>query len=76
MPAQSSRMAQLDGLRGVAAFMIVFYHLDLVYGIGGPFRRAYLYVDLFFLLSGFVLAVSTEKKLNAGISAIQFTWAR
>ncbi len=75
-PAHSSRMAQLDGLRGVAAFMIVFYHLDIVYGIGGPFRRAYLYVDLFFLLSGFVLAVSTEKKLNAGISAIQFTWAR
>ena len=69
-------MAQLDGLRGVAAFMIVFYHIDIVYGIGGPFRRAYLYVDLFFLLSGFVLAVSTEKKLNAGISAIQFTWAR
>ena len=75
-PAHSSRMAQLDGLRGIAAFMIVFYHLDIVYGIGGPFRRAYLYVDLFFLLSGFVLAVSTEKKLNAGISAIQFTWAR
>ena len=75
-PTHSSRMAQLDGLRGVAAFMIVFYHLDIVYGIGGPFRRAYLYVDLFFLLSGFVLAVSTEKKLNAGISAIQFTWAR
>ncbi len=75
-PAHSSRMAQLDGLRGVAAFMIVFYHLDIVYHIGGPFGRAYLYVDLFFLLSGFVLAVSTEKKLATGISAVQFTWTR
>ena len=75
-PTHSSRMAQLDGLRGVAAFMIVFYHLDIVYHIGGPFGRAYLYVDLFFLLSGFVLAVSTEKKLATGIGAVQFTWTR
>jgi len=75
-PAHSPRMFQLDGLRGVAAFMIVFYHLDIVYGIGGPFQRGYLFVDLFFLLSGFVLAVSTEKKLLSGIGAFEFTWAR
>jgi peptidoglycan/LPS O-acetylase OafA/YrhL len=75
-PAQHQRMFQLDGLRGIAAFMIVFYHLDIVYGIGGPFMRGYLFVDLFFLLSGFVLAVSTEKKLRQGIGALEFTWAR
>ena len=75
-PAHSPRMFQLDGLRGIAAFMIVFYHLDLVYRIGGPFVRGYLFVDLFFLLSGFVLAVSTEKKLRTGIGAFEFTWAR
>jgi len=69
-------MFQLDCLRGIAAFMIVFYHLDIVYRIGGPFQRGYLFVDLFFLLSGFVLAVSTEKKLNTGIGAVEFTWAR
>ncbi|MCC6925752.1 acyltransferase [Novosphingobium sp.] len=74
--AHPARMFQLDGLRGVAAFMIVFYHLDIVYGIGGPFQRGYLFVDLFFLLSGFVLAVSTEKKLLSGIGPIEFTWAR
>lgn len=75
-PAHSPRMFQLDGLRGIAAFMIVFYHMDIVYGIGGPFQRGYLFVDLFFLLSGFVLAVSTEKKLLSGIGALEFTWAR
>lgn len=74
--AHHPRMFQLDGLRGVAAFMIVFYHLDIVYRIGGPFQRGYLFVDLFFLLSGFVLAVSTEKKLNTGIGAFEFTRAR
>ncbi len=72
----SGRMVQLDGLRGIAAFMVVFYHMDIVYTMHGPFSRGYLFVDLFFLLSGFVLAVSTEKKLRAGIGAIQFTWVR
>ena len=72
----SARMVQLDGLRGIAAFMVVFYHMDIVYAMGGPFGRGYLFVDLFFLLSGFVLSVSTEKKLSAGIGAIEFTWVR
>lgn len=51
------------GLRGAAALMVVMYHL----GFGAPyllppervidiFRRSYLFVDFFFLLSGFVLA--------------------
>lgn len=75
-PAAHQRMFQLDGLRGIAAFMIVFYHLSIVYGLGGPFARGYLFVDLFFLLSGFVLTVSTEKKLNTGIGAVEFTFAR
>lgn len=74
--AHSPRLFQLDGMRGIAALMIVAYHLDIVYGIGGPFRRGYLFVDLFFLLSGFVLTISTEKKLLSGIGALAFTWAR
>lgn len=75
-PAHSPRMFQLDAFRGIAAFIIVFYHLTIVYRLSGPFERGYLFVDLFFLLSGFVLAVSTEKKLNSGIGAFEFTHAR
>ena len=75
-PAHSPRMFQLDAFRGIAAFIIVFYHLTIVYRLNGPFERGYLFVDLFFLLSGFVLAVSTEKKLNSGIGAFEFTRAR
>ncbi|WP_374531295.1 acyltransferase family protein [Novosphingobium sp.] len=70
------RLSQLDGLRGLAAIVIMLYHLAAVYHTHGPFTRGYLFVDLFFLLSGFVLAVSTEKKLNAGIGAFEFTRAR
>ena len=75
-PAHSPRMFQLDGLRGIAALMIVAYHLDIVYAINGVFQRGYLFVDLFFLLSSFVLTISTEKKLLTGIGALEFTWAR
>ena len=75
-PAHASRLFQLDGLRGIAAVLIMLYHLDIVYRIHGPFSRGYLFVDMFFLLSGFVLAVSTEKKLLAGIGAFEFTKAR
>ena len=71
-----ARLSQLDGLRGLAALVIMLYHASIVYRGHGPFLRGYLYVDLFFLLSGFVLAVSTEKKLNSGIGAFEFTWAR
>ena len=34
--AHSPRMFQLDAFRGIAAFMIVFYHLTIVYRLGGP----------------------------------------
>ena len=56
--------AQLDGLtglRGLAAWLVVFYHIQS--GIGGwmpplagaAFAKGYLAVDLFFILSGFVI---------------------
>ena len=77
-PATShgGRLSQLDGLRGLAALVIMLYHTALVFRTHGPFVRGYLLVDLFFLLSGFVLAVSTEKKLNAGVGALEFTGKR
>jgi len=71
-----TRLSQLDGLRGIAALIIMMYHSELVFRAPGPFARGYLYVDLFFMHSGFVLAVSTERKLNAGTGALEFTWSR
>ena len=75
-PKPHGRMSQLDGLRGFAALVIMLYHSEMVFRTHGPFVRGYLLVDLFFLLSGFVLAVSTEAKLNAGVGAIHFTRQR
>lgn len=65
------RLVLLDGLRGVAAIGVVLFHADLGAGAGG-FSRGYLFVDLFFLLSGFVLALSFEPRFAAGLGAGPF----
>lgn len=42
----------LDGLRGIAALMIVIYHTRVITLIGG-----FIAVDIFFVLSGFLITV-------------------
>lgn len=55
------RLTVLDGLRGIASLMIVLYHYPGKYiqpDIYDFFfiRKAYTFVDFFFVLSGFVIA--------------------
>ncbi len=57
------RVPALDGLRGIAALSVMAFHFNIFFlpqaGLSKfvPFlNRAYLAVDLFFLLSGFVMA--------------------
>lgn len=63
--ALPSRFATIDALRGVAAIAVMLFHADL----GGPlaFHGGYLAVDLFFALSGFVIAHSYAGRLDAGM---------
>lgn len=65
----------LTGLRGVAASWVVVYHLHEYDRIGGSFgafvHRGYLAVDVFFVLSGFVMSLSYAHFFAAG-----FTWKR
>jgi peptidoglycan/LPS O-acetylase OafA/YrhL len=55
----------LDGLRGVGAFMVVMRHVP---GFFGPIRvpESFLAVDLFYLVSGFVVAHAYGERLKAG----------
>jgi hypothetical protein len=52
--------ANLEALRGIAALLVVLHHLSLTAGsvLSGvaPLRQGWLFVDLFFVLSGFVIA--------------------
>ena len=63
--------ATLDGLRGLAALLVVYHHQHLA-GINGAPPAAYLAVDLFFLMSGFVIAHAYEDKLRDGMAPLAF----
>ena len=52
------RFHLLDGLRGLAAMLVVLYHSPLQLQTRFHFGNSYLAVDFFFCLSGFVVAYS------------------
>lgn len=55
----------LDGLRGVAAVLVVAYHvLENYFGLGAahPLNHGYLTVDFFFILSGFVIGYAYDDR--------------
>lgn len=55
----------LDGLRGVAALLVVVYHLfESHFGLGEahPLNHGYLAVDFFFVLSGFVIGYAYDDR--------------
>jgi peptidoglycan/LPS O-acetylase OafA/YrhL len=74
------RLAELDGLRGLAAIAVVlyhyFYHYDGIYGhqfnVPEVFRLGFYGVHLFFMVSGFVIywTISRSEK------PLDFIWSR
>jgi len=55
----------LDGLRAVGAFMVVMRHVWFLFGpVAVP--ESFLAVDLFYLVSGFVVAHAYRERLAAG----------
>jgi peptidoglycan/LPS O-acetylase OafA/YrhL len=67
------RFVALDGLRGVAAITVLFLH--------GNVQRVmpsagHLAVDLFFLMSGFVIAIAYDRRLASGLSLVRFFFLR
>lgn len=59
----------LDLLRGVAALIVCVYHVRfLLFSDAKLFSSGYLCVDLFFLLSGFVIAANYDGKIARGLS--------
>ncbi len=59
----------LDGLRGVAALMVICFHIFEAFAtspLDQRFNHGYLAVDLFFLLSGFVVGYAYDNRLRSG----------
>lgn len=84
MTGRASQLDALTGLRGIAAWLVVIYHIrlslaDLVPAAIMPaLAKGYLAVDLFFLLSGFVIWYNYADRLRLGgmAAARLFLWRR
>lgn len=73
----------LDGLRGVAALLVVFHHVFEGYAFAGSvngvgdgtlthLNHGYLAVDFFFLLSGFVIGYAYDDRWQRGFTLSNF----
>jgi peptidoglycan/LPS O-acetylase OafA/YrhL len=64
-PTTKQHYLILDGLRGVAAILVVIFHLFEAYfpdPANNPIHHGYLAVDFFFLLSGFVVGYAYDDR--------------
>jgi len=77
---RQDRYLALDGLRGIAALAVMVMHKGRWFlDSGGFLAHAYLAVDFFFMLSGFVIAAAYDRRLSEGMTASRFIflrWAR
>lgn len=78
--ATKPRYELLDGLRGVAAFAVIWYHFFEAFAttpVDQRMNHGYLAVDFFFVLSGFVIGYAYDGRWrNNGMSAGQFMLRR
>lgn len=73
---QKPRFDILDGLRGVAAMMVVAFHLSECFSydpVDKYLNHGYLAVDFFFVLSGFVIGYSYDDRWKRDTGAMT-TW--
>lgn len=69
--AEGERYDGLNALRGVAAIAVALIHCEGIFGFN-PAPVGYLAVDLFFLMSGFVIANAYDRKLRHGLGTVGF----
>lgn len=69
-PPAVSRLAGLDGLRGIAVLAVIGYHLNIEALLPG----GYLGVDIFFVISGFIITALLLRRLElqGGIDFVTF----
>lgn len=79
---QRKQLKSLESLRGIAALMIVFYHLSELLKVPLPnaldfiSNKFWLGVPLFYTLSGFVIAYGYAERVNSANQRLKFYIAR
>ncbi len=73
-------LTALDGMRGLAAYIVLNYHVVVFFTLSWAQAwfapHAYLAVDCFFVMSGFVMAHAFDDKLKAGMTLRDFALHR
>lgn len=68
---RGSKLLYVQGLRGIALLAVVLYHF------GFPLPNGFVGVDVFFVISGFVITLSIQRrKLDSLNHVAGFYWAR
>lgn len=78
MSTQSNRFVALDAWRGLCACLVVIYHFRITSHIYDVtlIRYSFLFVDFFFVLSGFIIANAYYDALRNGFGIVRFTILR
>ena len=65
---------KLESLRGVAACLVILYHSPFNFGFEpfSFFNNSYLFVDFFFILSGFVMSFAYGEKISKGLEFYKY----
>ena len=73
-----NRIPTLDGWRGICAMLVALHHFSANGAIAALplIRNAWLFVDFFFVLSGFVITHAYSRKLQSGREVGAFTLRR
>lgn len=73
------RYALLDGLRGVGALLVIFFHFGEAFATDWTTQavnHGYLAVDFFFILSGFVIGYAYDSRWSRGMTSGRFMLRR
>ena len=72
------RIDELESLRGIAALLVVFFHMPKWHPVlqNPLFDNAYLMVEMFFVLSGFVIQNAYGNALRSGAEVLRFQFLR
>lgn len=62
---------ELDGIRALAVLSVIFYHFDIP-----PFRGGYIGVDIFFVISGFLISGIIRQQMEAGAFSFKAFYLR
>lgn len=76
MTGATRHILTLDAIRGIAAIAVLLIHIGWETGDRSFARFGYLAVDLFFVMSGFVIGRAYEDKLLAGMPWRRFMLLR